>query len=117
MKNNVIYTSPEILSGTPVFKGTARPWHGGILFRRSVKFGQSLAAALGGEEASIAENQPYQIGSESDYTIPIHGEARGLEAVLVEMRQDLIDDAAGATAWAERLAAALVKCGAIEETV
>jgi predicted N-formylglutamate amidohydrolase len=96
-----------IHSFTSVFKGVSRPWHGGILFRRSASFGKAFAAALGGEDERVAENQPYQIGGESDYTVPVHGEARGLEAVLVEMRQDLIADDRGAAKWAERLAVAL----------
>ena len=96
-----------IHSFTPVFKVVARPWHGGILFRRSASFGKAFAAALSGEDESVAENQPYQIGSESDYTVPVHGEARGLDAVIVEMRQDLIADDIGAAQWAGRLAVAL----------
>ena len=40
----------------------------------------------------------------SDYTVPTHGEARGLPHVEIEIRQDLIADAAGQDAWAARLA-------------
>ena len=40
----------------------------------------------------------------SDYTIPVHGEARGLMNTGIEIRQDLIGDPAGEKAWAERLA-------------
>ncbi|MCA3561916.1 MAG: N-formylglutamate amidohydrolase [Aestuariivirga sp.] len=94
-------------SFTPVFKGVARPWHAGVLYRRAQDFGHALAQALGGPGQAIAENQPYQIEDGSDYTVPVHGEARGLDAVLVEIRQDLIGDAAGAATWAARLAAAL----------
>ena len=94
-------------SFTPVFKGVSRPWHAGILFRRSATFGRALVAALGGETAHIAENQPYQIEDDSDYTVPVHGEARGLDAVLIELRQDLIASEQGAADWAGRLGAAL----------
>ena len=96
-----------IHSFTPVFKGVPRPWQGGILFRRSAAFGRALAEALGGAAAMIAENLPYQIEDDGDYTIPVHGEARGLDAVLVELRQDLVADSSGAIAWADRLATAL----------
>jgi predicted N-formylglutamate amidohydrolase len=41
---------------------------------------------------------------ESDYTIPVHGEARGLPAVEIEIRQDLIGAEEGQRAWARRLA-------------
>lgn len=97
-------------SFTPIFKGMARPWHAGILYRGSRRFGHALAEALGGQTKSIAENEPYQIEDDSDYTVPVHGEARGLDAVLVEIRQDLIANGEGAASWADRLAAALVSC-------
>ena len=106
---------PTIIIGvhsfTPVYKNVPRPWHAGILFRRSQSFGTALANALGGEAAMIAANQPYQIDDKSDYTVPVHGEARGLDSVLVELRQDLIADDAGAAEWARRLSTALTgKC-------
>jgi predicted N-formylglutamate amidohydrolase len=39
----------------------------------------------------------------SDYTIPVHGEARGLVDTGIEIRQDLIADQSGQQQWAERL--------------
>lgn len=36
--------------------------------------------------------------------MPVHGEGRGLVHVELEIRQDLIADAAGQQAWAQRLA-------------
>ena len=96
-------------SFTPVFLGVARPWLAGVLYRRSTDYGAALVGALGGEAAGVAHNQPYQIDSTSDYSVPVHGEARGLDAVLVELRQDLVGTAEGAADWAARLAAALTK--------
>jgi predicted N-formylglutamate amidohydrolase len=101
----------SIHSFTPVFLGQSRPWRAGVLYRRSAGYGSVLVAALGGDADGIAHNQPYQIDDASDYTIPVHGEARGLEAVLVELRQDLIASAIGAAQWADYLAAALLQCG------
>lgn len=99
-------------SFTPVFKGFVRPWQAGILYRRSQRFGHALAEALGGAKGDIAENEPYAIEDDSDYTVPVHGEARGLDAVLIEIRQDLIADDQGAAAWAARLARALEEIAA-----
>jgi predicted N-formylglutamate amidohydrolase len=96
-----------IHSFTPVYKGVRRPWQAGILYRKATTFGHGLAEALGGAAREIAENEPYQIEDDGDYTVPVHGEARGLDAVLVEIRQDLIADSAGAASWAKRLAIAL----------
>jgi predicted N-formylglutamate amidohydrolase len=98
-----------IHSFTPVFKGFRRPWHAGILFRKSADFGRHLVKSLGGESERIAENEPYQIEDDSDYTVPVHGEKRGLQSVLVEIRQDFISETQGARAWARRLADALAR--------
>jgi predicted N-formylglutamate amidohydrolase len=52
----------------------------------------------------VGDNEPYAVSDETDYTIPVHGEARGLINTGIEIRQDLISDQAGQTQWAERLA-------------
>lgn len=97
-----------IHSFTPVYMGHRRPWFAGMLYRHSQGFGSWLVDRLGGEGAGIAQNQPYQIEDDSDFTVPIHGEARGLDAVLIEVRQDLIQTEAAANGWGDRLAAALL---------
>ena len=96
-------------SFTPVFLGVPRPWTAGVLYRRSQAFGAALVEALGGAAAGVAHNQPYQIDSGSDYSVPVHGEARGLDAVLVELRQDIVGTGEGAAVWADRLAGALTE--------
>lgn len=93
-------------SFTPVFQGVSRPWHAGVLYGRARDFGERLLAALGGPSGTLAANEPYRIDDE-DYTVPVHGDARGLDAVLVEVRNDLIAQDAGVQAWTERLADAL----------
>jgi predicted N-formylglutamate amidohydrolase len=52
----------------------------------------------------VGDNEPYAVSDETDYTIPVHGEARGLMNTGIEIRQDLISDQAGEQAWANRLA-------------
>ncbi|MBS0573398.1 MAG: N-formylglutamate amidohydrolase [Proteobacteria bacterium] len=94
-------------SFTPRFKGQARPWHAGILFAGARAFGQALIASLAEDRAlSVAANEPYRIDGD-DYTVPVHGDARGLPAALLEIRHDLIDDMAGVGDWTLRLASAL----------
>jgi predicted N-formylglutamate amidohydrolase len=39
--------------------------------------------------------------------VPVHGDDRGIPAVLVEIRQDLLSTRSGIEEWADRLAAAL----------
>jgi predicted N-formylglutamate amidohydrolase len=53
----------------------------------------------------VGDNEPYAVSNETDYTIPVHGEARGLLNTGIEIRQDLIGDPSGEARWAERLAA------------
>ena len=102
---------PTIVIGvhsfTPVFKAVARPWHAGVLYRKSARLGDTLLTALAEPGLKLAANQPYQIGDLTDHTVPVHGEARGLDAVLLEIRQDLLADDAGIDRWADRLATAL----------
>ena len=97
----------SIHSFTPVLNGQLRPWHIGISHWRDPRLAALLLGALrrtGG--FTIGDNEPYPIENNIDYTIPLHGEGRGLPSVMIEIRQDEIRTSAGATAWAARLAAA-----------
>jgi predicted N-formylglutamate amidohydrolase len=92
-------------SFTPVFKGVARPWHAAVLYNRDARLAHSLFELLSAEEGLVVgDNEPYRVTDLTDYTVPVHGERRGLPHVEIEIRQDQIDDPAGQTAWAERLA-------------
>ncbi|HJU20499.1 MAG TPA: N-formylglutamate amidohydrolase [Stellaceae bacterium] len=92
-------------SFTPVYKGAARPWHAGILFNRDARFAHALFALLRAEgDLVVGENEPYRVSDLTDYTVPVHGERRGLLHVEIEIRQDLIADPAGQALWARRLA-------------
>jgi predicted N-formylglutamate amidohydrolase len=55
----------------------------------------------------VGNNEPYAVSDDTDYTIPVHGEARGLMNSGIEIRQDLIGDPSGQHQWAERLARVL----------
>ena len=92
-------------SFTPVYAGIARPWHIGTLYHRDTHLPPLLLKLLRAEgDLVVGDNEPYAVSDETDYTIPVHGEARGLMNTGIEIRQDLIGDPAGETAWAERLA-------------
>jgi predicted N-formylglutamate amidohydrolase len=51
------------------------------------------------------------VNDATDYTIPVHGEARGLINTGIEIRQDLIADENDQQQWAERLARILAAIG------
>jgi predicted N-formylglutamate amidohydrolase len=92
-------------SFTPVYAGIARPWHVGTLYHRDTKLPPLLLKSFRAEADLVAgDNEPYAVSDETDYTIPVHGEARGLMNSGIEIRQDLIGDQAGQQQWAERLA-------------
>ena len=92
-------------SFTPVFKGVPRPWHVAVLFNRDPRLAHALAELLRAEgDLMVGENEPYRVTDLTDYTVPVHGERRGLPHVEIEIRQDLITDPADQRDWAERLA-------------
>src|SRR5229473_3280022 len=92
-------------SFTPVYAGIARPWHIGTLYHRNTNLPPRLLKLLRAEaDLVVGDNEPYAVSDETDYTIPVHGEARGLMNTGIEIRQDLISDSAGEKSWADRLA-------------
>ena len=96
-------------SFTPVFKGVSRPWHVAVLFNRDPRLAHALAELLRAEgDLMVGENEPYRVSDLTDYTVPVHGERRGLPHVEIEIRQDLITEPAGQREWAERLARLLL---------
>lgn len=92
-------------SFTPLYAGVARPWHIGALYNRDTVLPQLLLKHLRSQgDLVVGDNEPYAVSDLSDYTIPVHGEARGLVNTGIEIRQDLIADQSGQQQWAERLA-------------
>jgi predicted N-formylglutamate amidohydrolase len=97
-------------SFTPVYAGVARPWHIGTLYHRDTTLPRLLLKALRAEgDLVVGDNEPYAVSDLTDYTIPVHGEARGLINTGIEIRQDLIADQSGQQQWAERLARILAE--------
>jgi predicted N-formylglutamate amidohydrolase len=92
-------------SFTPVYAGIARPWHIGTLYHRDTILPPRLLKLLRDEpDLVVGDNEPYAVDDDTDYTIPVHGEARGLMNSGIEIRQDLIAEPAGQHGWADRLA-------------
>lgn len=97
-------------SFTPVYLGKARPWKVGLMYRHDRRLGQALLEKLRQDpDLPVGDNQPYAISDTTDYTLPVHGETRGLAHVGIEIRQDLIADEAGQQAWAAHLAQSLTQ--------
>lgn len=98
-----------IHSFTPTFDGASRPYEAGILFRgRAGPWALALLTQLEAMGKTVLVNAPYQIEDDSDYLIPFQAEPRGLDGVLIEVRQDLVARPRAQREWARTLAAALL---------
>ncbi|MGR9093175.1 MAG: N-formylglutamate amidohydrolase [Gammaproteobacteria bacterium] len=92
-----------IHSFTPVYLEQTRPWHIGVLYGKDTRIANHLIYHFDAHDSVIVgDNEPYRI-DDKDFGIPVHGEARGIPHVLVEIRQDLIEHPPGQQVWAEHL--------------
>jgi predicted N-formylglutamate amidohydrolase len=95
-------------SMTDIYKGVRRDMHAAVLYNRDRRFAGLVLDMLRREgDLVVADNEPYFVSDDTDYTIPRHGEARGLPHVEIEIRQDLVSDDAGQALWARRITRAL----------
>lgn len=96
-------------SYTPVFLGVARPWPIGLIHGRDTRFTARLRDALAAEEPelNIGWNEPYAALNGVTLTLEKHGDGRGLEATMIEIRNDEILSTDGVAHWAGLLARGL----------
>jgi predicted N-formylglutamate amidohydrolase len=93
-----------IHSFAAAWKGHKRPWHVGILWDLDDRLAKPTITALKADDKLVVgDNEPYEGALQGD-TMYHQRTMRGLPHMLVEIRQDLIADACGEAAWAERLA-------------
>jgi predicted N-formylglutamate amidohydrolase len=94
----------SVHSFTPVMQGAVRPWHVGVLWDLDDRAPRPLIDMLRQDATLIVgDNEPYDGALRGD-TMYRHAIVNGFAHALVEIRQDLVADEAGARAWAERLA-------------
>jgi predicted N-formylglutamate amidohydrolase len=94
-------------SFTPVMAGVARSWQAGVLHNHDPRLAMAVGTRLRAEGFLVGDNEPYALGDDSDYTIPVHAERRGLLNLELEIRQDLIATTEGQAAWVALLARVL----------
>lgn len=96
-------------SFTPVYKDVARPWPIGLIHGSDEGFTRRLQQALNAEDPDlkVGWNEPYSARNGVTYTLEHHGDGRGLEATMIEIRNDEILEPAGVTFWSDRLARTL----------
>ena len=93
-----------IHSFTPVYYGQPRAMEVGVLFGQARAYAQRLLDDLEKYPLIVAGNQPYRIDPLGDMTVPVHGDARGLDSVLIEVRNDLLRSPEAVSRWAGYLA-------------
>jgi predicted N-formylglutamate amidohydrolase len=100
-------TAPLVLSlhsYTPAWKGVARPWHAAVLWDSDDRAVLPLIDLLRRSgDILVGDNQPYDGALKND-SMYRHCMMKGVPHALLEVRQDLIGDADGVSAWADRLA-------------
>jgi predicted N-formylglutamate amidohydrolase len=103
-------------SFTPVFGGTARPWHVGVLHGGGdARFARAVLGRLGQEAGLVVgDNEPYRMDG-TDHSVPRHCFPRQLPYVELEVRQDLIAAPAQQREWAERLARMFTDAAALAQ--
>ena len=96
-------------SFTPTYKGVPRPWPIGLIHATDPGFTAALRDALLEDSADliVGWNEPYSAMNGVTYTLEHHGDGRGLDATMIEIRHDEILEPAGVTLWATRLASCL----------
>ena len=95
-------------SFTPVYRGVRRPWDVGILHDDERRLADRVIARLEARgDLEVGRNQPYSPADGVYYTLDRHGTAHGRPAVMIEIRNDQIADAAGVERWVGILADAL----------
>jgi predicted N-formylglutamate amidohydrolase len=107
-------TQPAFLvamhSFTPVYKDVSRPWHAGVLYNRDSRFAAFVLRLLREEDdLVVGDQEPYKVSDDHDYTIPVHGEQRGLPHVAIEIRHDLIENEQDQRLWAQRMCRVLTE--------
>ncbi|WP_404714357.1 N-formylglutamate amidohydrolase [Sphingomonas sp. MMS24-J13] len=102
-------TKPKLLislhSFTPrlATSDEARPWQIGILYNQDERAARIALPLLAQRGIVAGDNLPYS-GKVLNATMNWHGEANGIPYLGIEVRQDMIGNAAGVARWCAQLA-------------
>ncbi|MGE3874307.1 MAG: N-formylglutamate amidohydrolase [Parvibaculaceae bacterium] len=95
-------------SFTPIYKGKRRHLDLGVLHDRDTRLADLVLGLCGRlKDVVVKRNEPYGPEDEVCHTLNLHGAARDLNHVMLEIRNDLISHEAGQAQWTARLAAVL----------
>ncbi|EJM61489.1 putative N-formylglutamate amidohydrolase [Pseudomonas sp. GM50] len=93
-----------IHSFTPIYYGQPRALEVGVLYGQAGEYAQRVIDGLSRHPLKVAGNQPYKVDPLGDMTVPVHGDARGLDSVLIEVRNDLLRTPVDIGRWTDYLA-------------
>lgn len=85
----------SIHSFTPVLNGESRAFQVGVLWDKDELLRKIFLEGFREAGYYVGDNEPYSGKAPQDFTIDHHAEDIGLPHVGIEIRQDLVDDAAG----------------------
>ena len=94
-------------SFTPVYFGKRRDVEIGILHDADSRLADAVLTHLAACPMTVGRNQPYGPDDGVTHSLNIHAMSRGLQNVMIEVRNDLIADAAGVKKVGDILANAL----------
>lgn len=91
---------------TPVYFGASRSVEIGILHDEDTRLADAMLEGVSqAGKYDVRRNEPYGPADGVTHSLRLHGLPRGLQNVMIEVRNDLVRDAAGQAAVAEYLAA------------
>jgi predicted N-formylglutamate amidohydrolase len=91
-------TSPAFISVhsfTPVLNGKSRPWEIGVLWDKDLRLRDIFLKDFRDAGFNVGDNEPYSGKAPADFTVDHHAEEPDLPHIGIEIRQDLINHAAG----------------------
>src|SRR4029079_16299419 len=95
-------------SFTPTYKGKRRHLDLGVLHDRDARLADIVLGWCARRTAILVKrNKPYGPQDGFCHTLNLHGGPRGLNHVMLEIRNDLISHEAGQVQWVQRLTAIL----------
>jgi predicted N-formylglutamate amidohydrolase len=85
----------SIHSFTPVLNGDSRSWEIGVLWDKDMSLRDIFLKDFRDAGFKVGDNEPYSGKAPADFTVDHHAEEPELPHIGIEIRQDLIQDAAG----------------------
>lgn len=116
LKRQISKTKPTLLVSLHSFTPSlatrpddVRPWEIGILYNNDDRAARRAIPLLEAQKVNVGDQLPYS-GKALNATMNLHGEATQTPYLGIEVRQDLISDAAGIGKWASILLPVIEKC-------